>query len=167
MFSSVYSSVFSYFLDRLFEDCRWIFQAYLFKLWQNIRICEMFFSLNLYRCRVLYFRIYSCFWSIINPLSDKYFVLLAEEIRSLAFSFIVYPMTFEMISDSFCQNSIAASFAHVPHAFVDISVQVYHSSLSMWQVIHPHTVISVSILEKHGSSTLLWIALPITSIFSS
>ncbi len=124
----------------------------------------MLLSLNFNWSRILNLRVYSRLWCIIHPLSNKNFVFLTKEVRSLAFSFVINPMAFKVISASLCEHPIPASVAHIPHSLVNISVGVYHSPFAMRQIIHPHAIITIARLVKHSTSSLLWIILPISSI---
>ena len=91
----------------------------------------MFLSFNSDRSRILNFRVDTRLRSIIDPLTHKDLVFLAEKVRPLALSLIIDPVAFEMVSTTFGQHSVAASLPHVPHPFVDISIGVDHSSFSM------------------------------------
>ena len=114
--------------------------------------------------RVLYLRVDSCFWSIINPLPNKNLVLFEEEVRPLPLSFIIDPMPFKMISDSLGEDPIATSLAHIPHSLIDISVGVNHPALTMGKVVHPHPIVPISSFVEHGASALLGIAIPVASV---
>lgn len=134
---------------------------------KNIGISKMFFAFNLDGSRILDFGIDSSLGSVIDPLTNKYLIFFTEEIRPLSFSFIVDPVSFEVISTSFGEYTVSTAFAHVPHTLVDVSIRVYHASLAVRLIVHPHTVVSVSTLIEHGSSTLLGIVLPVTCVLSS
>ncbi len=134
----------------------------------------MLFSLYFYTSWIFYLWINSTFWGISNPLSHKYFIFLWKEIWSLALSHIIYPMTLEMVSATFSQNTISTSLSLKPHTWISnkitlINITVFkdHSTLSMRQIIHPHSIISIADFVKHSSSSLLLIILPITSILPS
>lgn len=134
----------------------------------------MLFSLYFYTSRIFYLWINSSFWCISNPLSNEYFIFLWKEIRSLTLSHIIYPMTLEMVSTTFSQNTISTSLSLKPHSWIsnkitliDITIFKNHSTFSMRQIIHPHSVISITNFIKHSSSPLLLIILPITSILPS
>ena len=167
MLCSVCCSISTHFFYWFLQNSRWICEAYLVKWRQNVRISEMFLSLNFDWCWVLDLWIHTSFRCICYPFSNKYFVFLRKEVRSLTFSHIIDPMPFKVITTSLCQDSVTTSFSLKPHTFIDIPIFVDHSSLSMRMIVHPHTVISVSWFVKHSSSALLLVWIPISSILSS
>ncbi len=166
MLGAIKGSILSYFFDWLLQDTSWVLQADLLERRKNVVVCEMFLSLDFDWSWILNLRVNPCFGSIINPLSNKYLILLTKEIGALPFPFIIDPMTFEMITTSLGQYTIATPLSHIPHSFIDIAIRVNHPSFSMGKIVHPHTIITIPALIKHRSSSLLWIVLPITCILS-
>lgn len=160
-------SISPHFFYRFLQHSSWISQPDLLKRRQNVRVCEVLFSFNLYRIRILNLRIYTCFGSICDPFTHEYFVFLAKEVRALSFSHIVNPMSFKVVPASFCKNTVTAPFALKPHTFVDVSIFVYHSAFAMREVVHPHTIISVSRLVEHGPSALFLVRVPISRVLPS
>lgn len=161
---SVESSVLSHLFDWLLQHLGWVLEADLIERRQDVGIGEVFLSFDFDGSGILDFRVNSSLWRIVNPLTHKDFILLAEEIRSLPLSLIIDPMALKVVSTSLGQNSISTPLAHVPHSFVDIAVGVDHSSLTMRQVVHPHAVISIPSFVEHRASSLLGIVLPISSV---
>lgn len=128
---SVESSVLSHLFDGLLQHLGGVLEADLVESRQDVGISEVFFPLDFDGSGILYFRVDSSLWSIVDPLAHKDLILLAEEIRSLSLSLIIHPMPLKVVSASLGQYSISAPFSHVPHSFVHIAIGVDHSSLAM------------------------------------
>jgi len=167
MLSPVDSSVSTYFFNRFLEDSCRIFQSNLIKRRQDIWISKMLLTFDFNWCRIFYLRIYTSFGCIVYPLSNKYFIFFRKKVRALPLSFVIYPVSFEMITTTLGHDSITTPFSHIPHTLVNISIWIYHSSLAMWKIIHPHSIESIATFIEHSSSSLLRVALPITSVLSS
>lgn len=115
---------------------------------------------------VLYFCIDPTFRLIINPFANKQFVLFAEVVRSLTFSFVIYPMTFEVISVSFGQNSIPISLTLMPLTLIDVFIRINHSSFTLWFSHSPKTIVSISVRTEQSASSMSFILNPISRVLS-
>lgn len=104
---------------------------------------------------------------VCNPLSNEKLVLVVVEIRALALSKIVDPVTFKVITITFGHHSVTVSFWLVPLAFIDTFVSVYHSTFALWHAIHPVTIVAISIFVEKGAATMFFVFEPIASILTS
>lgn len=167
MFSTVNSSIFTNSFDGFLQNLGRVFQAYLLETGENIGIGEVLLSFNFYWGWILNLWVYSGFGVVIYPFPYKNFISLCEKVWSLSFSFVINPVTLEVISASFGHHSISTSFAHVPHALINIPIFINHPPFSMRLTIHPHSIVPIAFSKKHCPSTLFLIIFPISSILSS
>ena len=116
---------------------------------------------------ILNFGIDPAFGLVIHPLPYKELVLLAEVIRALTLSLIVYPVAFKVISISLGKHPITVALALMPLTFIDVFVGIDDSSFSLRIAHDPEAIVSVSILVEEGASAMAFIFHPVSSILSS
>jgi hypothetical protein len=104
----------------------------------------VFFSFRSSSGGILYLGIYTCFRCVLDPLAHKYLVFQRIEVAALAllnnskyYSHVIDPVPLEMVSTSFCEDSIATAFPHGPHTLIHIAVGIDHTALSMRLVVKP------------------------------
>lgn len=117
------------------------------------------------RFRLSDFTVNSCFRMIIHPFAHKYLPFLIKEVGALSFSFIIHPLSFEVVSVSARQHSKAWFLAFKPKAFIDVSLSVDHSAFAVREIIKPGAIVTVTIQKVLGSTAGFAVISPIAGIF--
>ena len=133
------------------ENSHWILELQFWKRGNvvEVRHAELFFDEVSLRCLVVdHLRVDSALRHVVDVFAYEELVALSIEVRSLAFSLVVNPRAFKVISVSLGQNSVAVPLSIEPLADIDISVLVDHSSLTARLVVLPEAIVSMSKLAK-------------------
>ena len=109
-------------LHGFLQKSSWVGQFKFGDRWQYVWILEICFLWSLISVFILDLGVNTSFWLVFNPFANKELILITIEIGSLAFTIIIYPVTFEMISIPLCKNTISISLTFMPLTFIYVSI---------------------------------------------
>ena len=109
-----------------FEESCWVGEFQFWDWWKYVRILEIWSLWSGFSFVVLNLSVNTCFWLVVDPLTNEKLILVTIEIGALAFTIIIYPVAFEVIAVSFGQYAVAVPFPFVPLAFINVSVGINH-----------------------------------------
>lgn len=98
---------------------------------QNIFVLEMRLKGSLFRIVVFDFSVDTSFRLIINPFTDEKLVLVMIEVRALAFTRIMNPMTFKMITITLSKHTVTVALALMPLTFINTLIVVDHTAFTL------------------------------------
>jgi len=116
---------------------------------------------------ILYFGVHTVLGLIVNPLTNEQLVLVVVEVGSLAFTLVIDPMTFEVISISFGKHAVTVTLSLVPLTLINVLVRVDHATLTLRHSIDPVAVVTVPILVEEGATAVLLVLEPVASVLTS
>jgi len=90
-----------------------------------------------------------------------------EKITALSFAHITHPVTFKVVTVTFCEDTVTISFSFVPLTLINILVSVNHTAFTLWQAIYPVTVVSVAIFVKESASSVLLVFIPVACVLTA
>jgi len=114
-----------------------------------------------------HFGVDTCLWLVFDPLANKEFVFVVEQVGALTFALVFDPMAFEVVTVTFRQNAVAVAFALMPLAFINVLVGIDHASFTLGQSIDPVAVIAVAILVEERSSAVHLVFKPVAGVLSA
>lgn len=86
---------------------------------------------SLFRIVVFDFSVDTSFRLIINPFTDEKLVLVMIEVRALAFTRIMNPMTFKMITITLSKHTVTVALALMPLTFINTLIVVDHTAFTL------------------------------------
>lgn len=134
---------------------------------QNVFVLEMGLRRSLLSVVVLNLGVDASLGLIINPLTNEKLVLVVVEVGALAFTAIVDPVAFEMVTIAFGEHAVAVALRFVPLALIDVLVRVDHATLTLRHTIDPVAVVTITILVEEGASTVLLVLKPVAGVLST
>jgi hypothetical protein len=135
--------------------------------WQNVSIHEVGVQWSLLCVVILDFGVNAVLGLIVNPLTNEQLVLVVVEVRALAFTLVVDPVAFKMVSVTLSEHTIAVALGLMPLTLINVFVGVDHATLTLGHAANPVAVVTVTILVEESATAVLFILIPVTSVLTS